>query len=196
MRRHAGPLIKTGLLASMLTTAACSSTGGFGATNPLKSGQVYAPGVAKRGAAVDGLVVGNRLVQAGQYELALDAYSRAAIDHGMTVDVLSGLGTANLGLGRLGQAERLLRQAVATDQAVPETWNNLGVLLMEKGELAEAEQMFRRAYALDNGQSDSIRDNLRLALAKSEKNDYADEQEQEYKLVRRGSSEFVIRQIP
>ena len=29
--------------------------------------------------------------------------------------------------------------------------------------------MFRKAYALDNGESDSIRDNLRLALAKTEK---------------------------
>lgn len=181
----------------MLTTAACSTTGGFGLSDPLKSGQVYAPGLAKRGEAVDGLVVGNRLVQAGEYELALDAYSRAALDHGMTVDVLSGMGTANLGLGRLGQAERLLRQAVATDKAVPETWNNLGVLLMEKGDLAEAEQMFRRAYALDNGQSDSIRDNLRLALAKTEKTVYGEaEEEQEYKLVQRGSNEYVIRQIP
>ncbi len=196
MRRRASPLKIAGFLAALLTTVACSSTGGLGASDPLKTGQVYAPGLAKRGDTVDGLVVGNRLVQAGEYELALDAYSRAAIEHGMTVDVLSGLGTANLGLGRLGQAERLLRQAIATDEAVPETWNNLGVLLMEKGELAEAEQMFRRAYALDNGQSDSIRDNLRLALAKTEKNVYDKEEEQEYKLVRRGSSAFVIRQIP
>ena len=100
-----------------------------------------------------------------------------------------------LGLGRLGQAETLLRRAIATDEAIPETWNNLGVVLMEKGDAAEAEQIFRRAYALDNGESDSIRDNLRLALAKIENQGY-DEADQEYKMVRRGSSEFLLRRIP
>ena len=42
---------------------------------------------------------------AGQYELALDAYLRAAARDGFTIDTLSALGTANLRLGRLGQAE-------------------------------------------------------------------------------------------
>jgi Flp pilus assembly protein TadD len=67
---------------------------------------------------------------------------------------------------------------------------------MEQGKAAEAEQIFRRAYALDNGESDSIRDNLRLALAKSQKSDYADTEEQDYKLVRRGSSDYMIRRVP
>ena len=114
----------------------------------------------------------------------------------MTVDVMAGLGTANLGLGRLGQADTLLRRAVATDQAIPEVWNNLGVVLMERGKTGEAVQIFQKAYALDNGESDSIRDNLRLALAKSENSSYDAEQEQDYKLVRRGSSDYLIRQIP
>ena len=131
-----------------------------------------------------------------EYELALEAFTRAAAEQGMTADVVSAIGTANLGLGRLGQAETLLRRAVKQDEAIPETWNNLGVVLMERGKYAEAEQIFRRAYALDNGQSDSIRDNLRLALAKSENPDYDDPQQQDYKLVRRGSADYVIRQIP
>ncbi len=157
----------------------------------------YAPGVATRGEAVDGLLVGHRLMNAGEYELAIDSYSRAALTHGLTADVLAGLGSANLGLGRLGQAEHLLRKAVSKDEKSPEIWNNLGVVLMEKGENAEAEQVFRRAYALDNGESDAIRDNLRLALAKSENFDYGEEkQEQDYKLVRRGSSDYLIRTIP
>ena len=142
------------------------------------------------------MVVGHRLMQAGEYELALEAFTRAAAEQGMTADVVSAIGTANLGLGRLGQAETLLRRAVKQDEAIPETWNNLGVVLMERGKYAEAEQIFRRAYALDNGQSDSIRDNLRLALAKSENPDYDDPQQQDYKLVRRGSADYVIRQIP
>jgi Flp pilus assembly protein TadD len=174
-----------------LSLAACSP-GGLGASRD----GVTAPGIAKHGAEVNNLLVAQRLMDAGEYELALKSYTRAGLDQGLTVDVLAGMGSANLGLGRLGQAETLLRRAVATDEAIPEVWNNLGVVLMERGKIAEATQIFQKAYAMDNGESDSIRDNLRLALAKSEKSPYDAEQEQDYKLVRRGSSDYLIRQIP
>jgi len=156
----------------------------------------YAPGVSKRGEAVDAMIVAHRLVAAGEYELAIEAYSRAAVDQGLTADILAGLGTANLGLGRLVTAEKLLRDALEKDKTSAEVWNNLGVILLEKGETGEAEQVFKRAYALDNGESDSIRDNLRLVLAKSENSIYSEELEQDYKLVRRGSSDYLIRSIP
>jgi Flp pilus assembly protein TadD len=175
----------------MISLTACT-TGGLGRSPD----SPFAPGIAPGKQSVDGLLVGHRLMDAGEYELALDAYTRAALDDGLTVDVISSLGSANLALGRLGQAEKLLRRAIATDEAQPEAWNNLGVVLMEKGNILEAEQFFRRAYALDNGESDAIRENLRLALAKAEKAEYAEVQEQEYKLVRRGSSDYLIRQIP
>ncbi|WP_297771355.1 tetratricopeptide repeat protein [uncultured Roseovarius sp.] len=156
----------------------------------------FAPGPAPGAEGVDGLIVGHRLMDAGEYELAHKAFTRAAVTHGMSADVLAGLGSANLALGRLGTAERLLRDAIKSQDASPEVWNNLGVVLVEQRQYPEAEQILRRAYALDNGESDSIRDNLRLALAKSENSDYGIEQEQDYKLVRRGSSDYLIRKIP
>ncbi|MDM8168590.1 tetratricopeptide repeat protein [Roseovarius sp.] len=171
-----------------IALAACSE--GVSRDNP------FAPGIKSGAEAVDGMLVGHRLMDAGEYELAIDAYSRAALQQGMTAEVLSGIGTANLKLSRLHTAERLLRQALDKDERSPEIWNNLGVVLMERGEIAEAEQVFRRAYALDNGQSDSIRDNLRLALEKSEISEYTPEEEQDYKLVRRGTSDYLIRKIP
>ncbi|MCF3593689.1 tetratricopeptide repeat protein [Rhodobacteraceae bacterium LMO-12] len=177
-------------LFSFALLVACSAPLGPAQDSP------FAPGAKNNAAAVDGLVVGHRLMDAGEHELALQAYTRAAAEHGLTVDVISALGSANLGLGRLGQAEKLLRRAIKTDPSIPENWNNLGVVLMEQRNFSEAEQVFRRAYALDNGESDSIRDNLRLALAKIETPAYDDDQEQDYKLVRRGSSDFLIRQIP
>lgn len=180
-----------GALIMASTLAACSA-GGLGVTR----GSPFAPGTAPGKTSVDGLIVGHRLMEAGEFELALDAFTRAAADHGFTVDTLSALGSANLGLGRLGQAEKLLRRAIKDNGAIPETWNNLGIVLMEKGDLPEAEQVLRRAYALDNGQSDSIRDNLRLVLAKTENSTYSTGQEQDYKLVRRGSSDFLIRTLP
>lgn len=173
-----------------LVAALSGCGGGVDKDNP------FAPGVAKRGESVDALLVGHRLMHAGEYELAIKSFSRAALDHGMTGEVLMGLGSAHLALGRLGQAEKLLRDAIEVDERSPEAWNNLGVVLMEKNETAEASQMFRRAYALDNGESDSIRDNLRLAIEKTEVPVYDAVEEQEFKVVRRGSSDFLIRKIP
>ncbi|MCX7567592.1 tetratricopeptide repeat protein [Sulfitobacter sp. F26169L] len=183
------------LLILPLSLAACSSGGfgisGFGDKNP---DTLDAPGVDLRADGADNLETGHRLVSSGQYELAIRSFNRAAIDRG-TVDaeILSGLGTANLGLGRLGQAEKLLRRAVERDATQPEIWNNLGVVLMERGKNADATQIFRKAFALDNGESVSIRDNLRLALEKSENSGTSSDNLNDYKLVRRGSSDYVIR---
>ncbi|MCE8517746.1 tetratricopeptide repeat protein [Ruegeria pomeroyi] len=156
----------------------------------------FPPGVDHRKQAVSGVEVGQRLMAAGEYELALDAFTRAALDEGMTTEILTGIGTANLGLGRLGQSETMLRRAVEEAPDWPEAWNNLGVLLMEKGEIAEATAVFRKAYALDNGESDSIRNNLRIALAKSENPAINTEQKEEFKLVQRGQGDFLIRKTP
>jgi len=131
------------------------------------AGGVYAPGVAP-GEGADPLETGHRLMAAGQHQLALDAYMRAAARDGLTPDTLAGMGSANLRLGRLGQAERLLRQAVKEDPYFVPAWNNLGVLLMEQEQYGEASEVFRRAYAADSGNSDTIRNNLRLALARME----------------------------
>ena len=150
------------------------------------------PAVDPTREAVSGLEVGHRLMAAGEYDLALDAYTRAALDQGLTPEVLINLGSANLALGRLGQAERQLRRAAEAEPDRPEAWNNLGVVLMEQGEVAQAAQLFRKAFDLDNGQSLAIRDNLRFALAKMENSDSIDPQQ--YKLVRRSGGEYLIRQ--
>lgn len=182
--------VKNGAIAltATLGLTACAP-GGFFAPED----QVFAPGVNQRAQAEDGIEVGHRLIANGQYELAIKSFNRAALQEGgMNADVLSGLGSANLGLGRLGQSERLLRRAVKEDDALPEVWNNLGVVLMEKGETLEAVEIFKRAFALDNGESDAIRDNLRLALAKSENSATVGVDEAEYTLVRRGGGNFLI----
>lgn len=146
--------------------------------------------------AVDGLGVGHRMMAAGQYELALRSYLRSAGEQGATVDVLSALGSANLRLGRLGQAERLLRRALEADQQFVPAWNNLGVVLMETRQYGEARQTFRTAYALDSGRSDEIRENLRLAIAKTENPGYSEQNESNLRLVRRGSGQYLLLSTP
>lgn len=168
---------------------ACGAEPRFGLADKT---QTLAPGLNIREDAVDGLTVGHRLIQAGEYELALKAYYRAAGDEGLTVDVLSALGTANLGLGRLGQAEELLRRAIATDQEFAPAWNNLGVVLMEANRIGEAERVFRTAFALDNGESSQIRNNLRLALAKLNNPGYDPENIENFAIMRRGGGAYTL----
>ena len=195
-KRRTGRFILFALI--LIGLAACDSTGGFSAPEE----QVMAPGVdlaaldAKKGAS--SIEVGHRLIAAGEYELAIRSFNRAALERGtLDAEILSGLGTANLGLGRLGEAEKLLERAVEQDDAQPVDYNNYAVLLMEKGRTGEAVAYFKRGFALSNGENIAIRDNLRLALAKSENSVTTDpEKQSDYKLVRRGNSDFVIRPTP
>ncbi len=172
---------------TLILLAACSS----GGLNRSSDG-VFAPGVAGP-SDVDGLLVGHRLLAAGEYELALKAYNRAAAQQGLNVDTMSAIGSANLTLGRLGQAERWLRRAVEEDPTFPPAWNNLGVVLMERGQTGEASVVFQRAFAADSGNSDEIRDNLRLALARLDNsNDIEIQETQNFNLIRRGQGDFLL----
>jgi Flp pilus assembly protein TadD len=123
----------------------------------------------------------------------LRAYLRGASEQGLNADVLSALGSANLRLGRLGQAETLLRQAIKADPTSVPAHNNLGVVLMERGNSGEARAVFQQAFALDSGSSDSIQQNLRLAIARSNSAVYDDqEQSHDFTLVRRDRGQYVL----
>lgn len=183
-------------LAAILFLAACTA-GGFG---HLQNTPNAAPVPDSRKLGVDGLLVGHRLMAAGEYDLALKAYLRAAAEQGINVDVLSAIGSANLKLDRLGQAEQILRRAIEEDPTFVPALNNLGVVLMERGKLGEARVVFQQAFALDSGQTDSIRENLRLAIAQTEANVYPGEDgqntegpsEPKYDLMRRGNGDYVL----
>ena len=61
------------------------------------------------------------------------------------------------------------------------------------GEWVEAGCAFEEAYALDSGATDSIRENLRLAIAKTEQTVYPDESEANgFSLVRQGQNEYLL----
>jgi len=177
------------LVAATLCLAACLPTGGFSH----KDDSPFAPEIDTSGGEdVDGLIVGHRLMAAGEYDLALKAYLRAASEHGATVDVYSAIGSANLALGRLGQAETVLRDAIEIDETFVPAWNNLGVVLMERGEVSEAARVFQNAFALDSGRTDAIRENLRRALARRDDPEYPEVEEQAYELVRRGNGVYLL----
>ncbi|MDN5788099.1 tetratricopeptide repeat protein [Pseudorhodobacter sp.] len=178
------------LITGVSLLAACQSTGGLTPAEIARNAPLGADGSEK---GVDGLLVGHRLMEAGEYELALRAYLRGAAEQGMTADVLSALGSVNLRLGRLGQAETLLRRAVKADPASVPAHNNLGVVLMERGKLGEARAVFQQAFALDSGSSDSIRKNLLLAIARSNAAVYDETaQSHDFALVRRDHGQYVL----
>lgn len=176
------------VIAFLFVTAAlsaCTPTGGVSRNLPY--------GIDARGEAVDGLTVGHRLMEAGEYELALKAYYRAAASEGATVDTLSAIGSANLALGRLGQAEQILRRATEEEPTFVPALNNLGVVLMERGKTAEARLIFQQAFAQDSGQTDSIRENLMRAIAATEAVVYDPaEEEGKFRLVRRDKGRYVL----
>lgn len=182
-------------LAALALLAACSQNGlGGGLGFAEKANRP--PAFNGHGKGVDGLLVGHRLMAAGEYDLALKAYLRAAGEQGINVDVLSAIGSANLKLNRLGQAEQILRRAVELDPTFIPAQNNLGVVLMERGKVGEARVVFQQAFALDSGQTDSIRENLKLAIARSENPVYSAPEdgpaEPKYNLMRRGTGEYVL----
>lgn len=186
--------MRAATLAFALVAVGCSPAG-----ISQRTPSSWAPGVDTSQDSEDPLLVGHRLMAAAEYELALDAFTRAALDHGLTAEILSSLGSANLGLGRLGQAEELLRRSISESPDWAEPYNNLGVVLMERGKTAEAVQILKQAYALNNGESDAIRDNLRLALEKFEDSGHSDPQGTEnnkYKLVQQGGGSYAIRKTP
>ncbi|MBL3560932.1 tetratricopeptide repeat protein [Rhodovulum sulfidophilum] len=178
----------------VLVAVFCTACSASGTLSPAYRGLPAPADAAHPATAVDGLVVGHRLMAAGEYDLALRAYYRAAAEHGLSADVLSGIGSANLRLGRLGQAETQLRRAISANARFVPAWNNLGVVLMEKGEPGEARRVFETAFALDSGRSEDIRRNLRLAIAKTENPDYDSPRNQgtTFELVRRGEGRYLL----
>lgn len=184
-----------GLGASLMILSGCVTDD---SNKLLEEGNVYAPhGAVARKASVSGLVVGHRLMETGEYELALKAYLRAAAEKGQAVDVLSALGSANLRLGRLQQSEALLRRAIAQDEYFVPAWNNLGVVLMQTNRVPEASLVFQTAFALDSGKSDDIRKNLSLALSKMENPDYnVSTDNNNFGLVRRENGRYLLLKAP
>jgi Flp pilus assembly protein TadD len=176
--------------ATLLLTACQMDQGGL---QPLYQGIKPPPGTPQVHKAVDGLVVGRRLMAAGQYELALRAYYRAASEDGISPEILTAMGAANIRLGRLNQAEQVLRQALKLNPSFIPALNNLGVVLMAQGKYPEARLVFRNAFALDSGKSNEIRENLRLAIAKSQKSAYhPPRKDNKYSLVRQGHGKYQL----
>ena len=178
------------LLGLFLALSACETPNGVLQND--RVGVAPPPGTARVTEAVDGLIVGHRLMAANEYQLALDAYTRAVSEHGLTVDVLSAIGSANLKLGRLNQAAQFLKRAVEKDPDFVPAWNNLGVVQINSMQYTQARASFERAFALDNGDSDDIRENLILAIRLQAAASAEIPEDYNFMLVRRGNGRYLL----
>ena len=178
------------LIGVLLAFTACETDEGPLAN--IREGIAPPRGTAEITEAVDGLIVGHRLMAAGEFDLALTAYTRAVQDHGLTVDVLSAIGSANMRLGRLNQSEKFLQRAVEKDPNFVAAWNNLGVVQINSRQFIKARASFQRAFALDNGNSEEIRGNLILATQLAAASSAEIPEEFNFLLVRRGNGRYLL----
>src|SRR6056300_1317636 len=112
------------LFAVFIVVTACTQT-------PQDTG-LFAPDIDPSGKQVNAMVVGERLMDAGEYELALDAFTRAAASDGFTGENLSAMGVANFGLGRMDQALAMFERALKIEPEWPGLLNNYGIAMMAK----------------------------------------------------------------
>lgn len=181
-----GAAIALATLAALALGGCAGGIGGRGPADPLAP-----PGLARGPDIVDPLVVGDRLMAAGEPELALESYIRAAAGpRRPTTQVRVAMADANLGLGRLGQAERLLRDVVAEEPRNAPALNNLGVVLLERGETGEAHGLFRSAFALQP--SPEIRENLRVSGARLAGAVYTEPRDDAFTLTRRDNGVYDL----
>ncbi|MEM8786632.1 MAG: tetratricopeptide repeat protein [Pseudomonadota bacterium] len=144
----------------------------------------------------DALKLGHQLSRVGEDEAALEAYYQAAVQHGFTPEILTAIGNASLRLGRVNQAERVLRQSLDQNDQLPSTWNALGIALHTKGQMGEAREAFRVAYALDSGASPEIQANLQKLDEDLDQPLAEAPEETEFKLVRHGNGKYLLVENP
>lgn len=186
-----GAIVAT-LIAVMAFLSACEALD----TGKLSGSNLAPSGTPEVDEVVDGLVVGHRLMAAGEYELALKSYIREINNQGLSADVLSAIGSANLKLGRLKQARRYLEQSTEQDPDFVPAWNNLGVAQTSLKDFVGAHQSFRAAFALDNGASEEVWQNLLLAINNLKNNEAADADQTNFDLVRRGNGRYLLLETP
>lgn len=94
---------------------------------------------------IDGFTRGYALEQAGQFDLAAEAYGQALKHGGPVSEVCFNLGNVLLELGRPEDAIERYRQAIELDSEHAAAWNNLGVALAALGRVSEAVAAFHGA---------------------------------------------------
>jgi len=94
--------------------------------------------------------MGVAMAEAGQWEEAIKAYQKVVTIATFThlESLYTNMGWAYYNLGRLGEAERALLQAIRLDPALEAAHYHLGLVLLKAGRREEARAAFRRTREL------------------------------------------------
>ncbi|WP_192499115.1 tetratricopeptide repeat protein [Skermanella pratensis] len=109
------------------------------------------------------LVIGQVGAQAGDWDLAADAFGALLAMRPDDPDILLEYGIARRHQGRPDAAAEAYRRAIGLDPGMIEAWLNLGHALLEQGNPAEAAEAFGTAAALDPDRP-PVHANLGMAL--------------------------------
>ena len=150
------------------------------------------PGGPQGLAPEDALTRGLTAAALGDHEGAITLYSRGRLGRPDDARLLAAQGESVRALGRLNQAEPLLRRALAADPALPAAWNALGLLLLDTDRPAEAVRAFERAFALTRGSSAAIRANLSRAMEIRDSARYGRPEDTSATLTYRGGGDYLL----
>ena len=92
--------------------------------------------------------LGDLLVRSGKKDQAIEAYEKAAQFNPADVESEINLATAYLEQGKLADADRCFRWALANGESAP-AYNGLGLIAIQRQDPAAARTHFERAVALD-----------------------------------------------
>lgn len=84
-------------------------------------------------------------------EATLDVYRRAAAACGESSALLHNMGCAYQALDRPAEAERCYRRALAKNEMILESWNNLGLMLCEQSRFDEALKVWAQGLSRGGG---------------------------------------------
>jgi Flp pilus assembly protein TadD len=89
-----------------------------------------------------------RLIQSGEFGAAVAVLTKASAQHPRDLKTLNLLGIALTGAGRIDEANRRFREALAADSAFYPARKNLAVNEFNAGRHAEAERLFKEVLAV------------------------------------------------
>ncbi|MGA1847706.1 MAG: tetratricopeptide repeat protein [Thermoplasmatota archaeon] len=92
----------------------------------------------------------------GNLEPSLAEYDRAVSMEGSPLEVLHDKAVVLMKLGRLDEAEEVLRGFLARREGPAQVWHNLGTVMEAKGENARAMEAYERALELDENYYPSL----------------------------------------
>ncbi|MBM2574852.1 tetratricopeptide repeat protein [Jannaschia sp. Os4] len=131
------------------------------------------------------------LMMIGRAEAALEHATRAAGHAGLTPEVVRAMARANVGLGRLGQAERLLRPLAESAPGDAAVQSEFGRVLLALDRPAEASRVLRLAFALDP-EDTLARDGLSESLARLGEPGYDAGHNEAFTLGHEGGGLYVL----